>query len=119
MTDILTLYKGRNNGLINATLYTKDPDGALTAFNLTSGTITVEIYEAVKKKLVASFPGTIVNAANGIFTAIPDADDVNALSVTKEYYYTVKVVNASYPQGLVFGEDEDNAYHKCVVFGGS
>lgn len=118
MSNLLTFWKTYNNGIIQGQVVEVDPDGNETAFVLTGSTITVEIFDQTGT-VAASIAGTIDDAVNGIYSAKPDADDLNGLTPGGAYYWRTKIVSATYPQGRLFAKDSHNQLQPAEIFGNS
>lgn len=115
--NVLRLWKGRNNGITLGSVVEVDEDGVESAFDITSATITLLIMNKAGMK-IAQFTGSIVSATEGTYKAFPDADDLDALEVGQgKYYWATKIVNATYPQGRIFGTDTDNNLQPVIVMG--
>lgn len=114
-TTRLDLFKGYNNGILSSTLYTYDADETATVFDLTGATLSMEIYNEAGTVL-ATISGTIsASPTTGEFAVVPGASSLNALTSQTEYFYRIKVVNASYAQGLLFTTDSDGNRLRCYV----
>ena len=117
-TATLRLGKGYNTGPISAAVDVIDDTGTTTAFNLTSATVTLEIYTETGL-VVSSIAATIVTATSGTYTAIPGASALDDLTPGGRYFWRTKVVNATYPQGRLFAETENGSLQRVVIMGNS
>lgn len=112
----LRLWKGYNNGIINGTLYLLSSDGTVSVFDLTGGTLSMEIYNQ-DGTVAATISGTLAaDPTTGGYSVIPGASALNALTSSQEYYYRIKVVQSPlYTAGLLFDTDENGRLLRCIV----
>lgn len=112
----LRLWKGYNNGVSGGIVYLLAQDGTATPMDLTGATVEMEIYTDAGVVL-ATISGTIEgDPEDGQYSVIPGATDLDDLTSGEEYNYRIKVTqNPTYPDGLLFEEDEAGRLRKCVV----
>lgn len=108
----LRLWPGYNNGLIGQIL--KDENDLV--FDLTgASSIALELYNSAGE-VVKTITGTIDSASDGEYSVIPGASSLSGLTIGAEYFYRLKVVSSTYPQGRLFDTDPlTGRLYRCVI----
>lgn len=114
----VVFHSSGNNGIQNGVLQTLDINGNATAVDLTGGTLTCEIVDRLGT-ILASFPATgVVPLTNGIFNAYPpnNWNQAGNCSSGKQYFFRIRLVNATWPQGYLFEQDVNGNRYTCMVY---
>ena len=74
----------------------------------------MEIYDN-SNTVQAAVLGTVDDASNGIYTIKPDSNDLDGLENGETYYYRIKTISPTYPQGRVYYQNTDGLLYTCII----